>query len=556
MPYIGRSTDGFGVRNRFLYLASASDTSVSGADANGATLSFSDGAYVDVYLNGVLLKAGTDYNTNTANTIAGISSMSANDEVTVIVYDIFAVADTVSQSSGGTFTGNVNFSGNIDVDGTANLDVVDIDGNVDIAGTSTLNDDVTFTGANYNVVWDKSDDALEFADGAELRFGAGDDLKIRHDTSGNNSRIIESGTGSLIIQAENLNMSSANAGEDYIRCVKDGSVSLYYDDVKKLETTTNGIVVGGVTAETHHSSMKTVQVGARGFLTPYDSGATYLTSNVFYNASGSWEFASAGGGNALSLNDGDLYYYRVQDGSDGGTASLVQALKIDQATGYTEWTANRNSVGHYLGNIHGTSPYGIYFQFPNVSPDNNDNYFLTCHDSTTARLRIYSDGDVVNHDNAYGSTSDERLKQDIVDANSQWDDIKNIKIRNFKKKDDIKKYGDKAWSQIGVVAQELETVSPKLIRETEPSESDVEIDSSFGTVVDDTDSPIYYTEADTIPNGKKVGDIKEYKKKVETKSTVKAVVYSVLYMKALKALQEAMARIETLEAKVKTLEEA
>ena len=47
MPYIGRSTDGFGVRNRFLYLASADDTSVSGADANGATLTFTDGAFVD-----------------------------------------------------------------------------------------------------------------------------------------------------------------------------------------------------------------------------------------------------------------------------------------------------------------------------------------------------------------------------------------------------------------------------------------------------------------------------------------------------------------------------
>ena len=113
MPYIGRSTDGFGVRNRFLYLASASDTSVSGADANGATLSFSDGAYVDVYLNGVLLKAGTDYNTNTANTIAGISSMSANDEVTVIVYDVFTVGDMVSATSGGTFTGAVTFNGGV-----------------------------------------------------------------------------------------------------------------------------------------------------------------------------------------------------------------------------------------------------------------------------------------------------------------------------------------------------------------------------------------------------------------------------------------------------------
>ena len=122
MPYIGRSTDGFGVRNRFLYLASADDTSVSGADANGATLTFTDGAYVDVYLNGVLLKAGTDYNTNTASTIAGLSAMSANDEVTVVVYDVFAVSDTVSATSGGTFSGGVTVGSTLDVTGNVSLD--------------------------------------------------------------------------------------------------------------------------------------------------------------------------------------------------------------------------------------------------------------------------------------------------------------------------------------------------------------------------------------------------------------------------------------------------
>ena len=103
MPYIGKTTDGFGVRNRFVYLASSGATSVSGADANGATLTFTDGAYVDVYLNGVLLKPTTDYNTSTANTIAGLSALNTNDEVTVVVYDVFTVADMVSATSGGTF---------------------------------------------------------------------------------------------------------------------------------------------------------------------------------------------------------------------------------------------------------------------------------------------------------------------------------------------------------------------------------------------------------------------------------------------------------------------
>ena len=168
MPYIGRSTDGFGVRNRFLYLASASDTSVSGADANGATLTFTDGAYVDVYLNGVLLKAGTDYNTNTANTIASLAAMAANDEVTVVVYDVFTVGDMVSATSGGTFTGNVTMGGTLSV-----------------TGTSTLNDDVTFTGANYNVTWDKSANLLQFVDNAVLRIGTGNDLDIYHSSNVN-----------------------------------------------------------------------------------------------------------------------------------------------------------------------------------------------------------------------------------------------------------------------------------------------------------------------------------------------------------------------------------
>ena len=127
MPYIGRSTDGFGVRNRFVYLASASDTSVSGADANGATLTFTDGAYVDVYLNGVLLKPTTDYNTSTANTIAGLSALNTNDEVTVVVYDVFTVADMVSATSGGTFSGAVTFGAGIKGGVVFNDDSADVD---------------------------------------------------------------------------------------------------------------------------------------------------------------------------------------------------------------------------------------------------------------------------------------------------------------------------------------------------------------------------------------------------------------------------------------------
>ena len=138
MPYIGRSTDGFGVRSRFVYLASSGDTSVSGADANGATLTFTDGAYVDVFLNGVLLKPTTDYNTSTANTIAGLSALNTNDEVTVVVYDIFTVADMVSATSGGTFSGAVTANSTLDMNGTELI----LDADADTSITADTDDEI------------------------------------------------------------------------------------------------------------------------------------------------------------------------------------------------------------------------------------------------------------------------------------------------------------------------------------------------------------------------------------------------------------------------------
>ena len=92
MPYIGKSPE-FGVRQRYYFTqSSGGGTSVSGTDDNGITLKFSDGNYVDVFLNGVLLVDGTDYGTSTANTIDGLSALAASDVVEVIVYDVFNFA--------------------------------------------------------------------------------------------------------------------------------------------------------------------------------------------------------------------------------------------------------------------------------------------------------------------------------------------------------------------------------------------------------------------------------------------------------------------------------
>ena len=114
---------------------------MSGADANGVTMTFSDGLYIDVFLNGIKLKAGEDYNTNTANTVAGISAMNSNDEVEVITYDAFTVTDTVSAADGGTFSGAVTMNGNNTVGG--NLAVT---GTTNLTGAATLGSTLTTSG--------------------------------------------------------------------------------------------------------------------------------------------------------------------------------------------------------------------------------------------------------------------------------------------------------------------------------------------------------------------------------------------------------------------------
>jgi hypothetical protein len=98
MAYIGRQQDGFGVRSRFIYTATGGQTTFNTDDSSNA-LSYSDGAYVDVYLNGVLLDPA-DYTATSLTSIVLGSGALASDILEVIVYDVFSVFS-------GTFTNGI-----------------------------------------------------------------------------------------------------------------------------------------------------------------------------------------------------------------------------------------------------------------------------------------------------------------------------------------------------------------------------------------------------------------------------------------------------------------
>ena len=108
MAYIGRAPNQ-GVRSRYVYQASASQTSFSGSDSNSLTLDYPDSLYMDVYQNGVLLKAGTDYTATTGTSVVLVQAASLDDVVEMIVYDAFTVADSYTKTEADTrypFLGN------------------------------------------------------------------------------------------------------------------------------------------------------------------------------------------------------------------------------------------------------------------------------------------------------------------------------------------------------------------------------------------------------------------------------------------------------------------
>jgi hypothetical protein len=104
MAYIGASPSN-GIRRKYKYTATAAQTSFTNDD-NGITVSYVDSLYVDVFQNGVKL-AQEDYTSTTGTSVVLVQAASADDIIEIIVFDVFGVADTVSQSAGGNFAGNV-----------------------------------------------------------------------------------------------------------------------------------------------------------------------------------------------------------------------------------------------------------------------------------------------------------------------------------------------------------------------------------------------------------------------------------------------------------------
>ena len=206
MPYIGVSPFN-GVRRKHTYTATASQTSFSGAGTEGATLTYKDSTFVDVFQNGVKL-GEADYTSTSGTAIVLSQGASLNDLIEVVVYDVFSVADTVSKADGGTFDGNVTMGGTLAVTGETTL-------------------------ATH----------LNMGDSDKIKLGASGDLEVYHD--GSNSFVDDTGTGSLFLRGESQVIIGNMTGEQAAVFNDDGAVTLNHDNSAKFATSSTGATVTG-----------------------------------------------------------------------------------------------------------------------------------------------------------------------------------------------------------------------------------------------------------------------------------------------------------------------
>ena len=402
MPYIGTSPSN-GVRRVYTYTASGSQTTFTGASNEGQTLSYVDTNYIDVYQNGVLLGTA-DYTSTSGTSVVLDTGATSNDIIVIIVYDVFSVADVVSKTSGGTFDGNITAGGNLTVTGTATF-------NGSVSGISTALDDVA-TG-----------DAA-----STLATSAGN---ITIDAQGNDTDIIFKGTDN----SSDITMLTLDGS--------DAGTAIFNHDIE-LGTDASIIKFGA------DNEITLTHVADTGLLLEDSGGTPTLQlhdSNESIASDGSKIILKSGGTTFnFPTSDGSANQALVTDGS--GTLSFAAA-----GASLANDANNRVVTATGSGGLNGES--GLTFDGTTLN-------FNLSGSGTAAHFyngsSLVGSITVSSANTHFNTSSDYRLKENIVDITDATDRVKKLKPKRFNF------IADKTNTVVdGFLAHEVSSIVPEAI---------------------------------------------------------------------------------------------
>lgn len=443
MAYLGRQPN-TGVRSRYIYTATASQTTFSGSDDDGKTLKYEDAAYLDVFLNGVLLKPVTDYAATSKTSVVLTSGAAVSDIVEIVAYDIANIADTVSKANGGTFDAGVT------VNGTVTSDGLTVDGNLSV-DNGTIKLDGNYPVGTGNVAL--GDAALD-------------------------SNV--SGASNIAIGADALtaNTASYNAAVGYQAGYSNttGIANVFVGFTTGYSNTTGNYNVG-----VGNATLYSTTTGE------YNSALGHAT--LYSNTTGSYNVAigrSALGNNTTASSSTAVGYQAGYSGTTAASNTL-----IGKEAGYSLTTANGNTfigadsgdtvttgqnntvLGRYNGNQGG---YDIRTSSNNIvlsDGDGNPRLLWTSGSGTwvagpsslatgagTNTLKVNTSNGYITYD-----TSSARYKNNIRDSIYGLNHVMQMRSTQFE-------YKDTGRSDVGLIAEELDPIIPELVCKNEDGEPD------------------------------------------------------------------------------------
>ena len=331
---------------------------------------------------------------------------------------------------------------------------------------ATHDGDVTFNGDSAYITFDKSDDALEFRDSASLTFGNSNDLQIFHH---NNQSIITTATEKRLLIKSNNDIEITNQSESANIAVFSPSngVSLYYNNVKKVQTSTDGLDFPDLSMLRMGDSQDLLiyHHASNGSIISDTSSIKIITENFRVRNSGdSATSLSVVGTGAVELyHNGTKKAETSANGFDLPDNSKLQLGDSQDLQVYHD--SNNSVIDSNTGNLSILSAANLLIQ---VTSSNENaikclaNGAVELYHDGTKKVDTTSSGITVT--GTVTETSDIAFKSDIEPITNTLDKLQQITGYKYK-------LDNASIDSMGVIAQDVEKVFPELVHGDEGSKT-------------------------------------------------------------------------------------
>jgi hypothetical protein len=423
------------------------------------------------YANSAFIKVNSAYAlVNTTLTIAQASFDASNNSSDVLgmqfansaslyANSAFSVANTASISAQAAFNkANAGFGTVTSVSGTGTVNGLTLTGSVTTSGSLTLggtlelssSGNLTFTDTSNRILGDFSNDTIANRVAFQTSTPNNETAISVIPNGSSNTSHFQAYNNSNPTNASFIGMSVVGTTDTRITSANIGSGSLlpmtfYTGGSERMRIDTNGNVGIGSTPRAWGSGTKALQIGSAGTLSGDGFGASYLSSNSYFDGS-SWIRINSFSNPTVYSVGGGLFTWRIGPSGTTGTAStLVGVMEL-------------NSNGLTIGDI--------------FTPNSGN---LLVREQLTAGT-IISNGNITGQQDiyAYGNiiesySSDRRLKENIQDVNNALDKVCAIGSKTFDWTDEYlaTKGGEDGYlinkSDFGVIAQDVQEVFPQAV---------------------------------------------------------------------------------------------